>query len=105
MRKENNMNTELTAFVDYLNNTMTKPDGYSYRITGNGRKFTRINMNSRGHESVYVFIDNSNGDILKPAGYNGRAKGARGNINDIESYKFADWHGGWLYKMHGNIYS
>lgn len=99
-----NINNGIEVFVDYLNNVMDKPDGYSYEYTTRGSKYYKVIMNSRGSRSVYAFVNKSNGDILKPAGWKSPAKSARGSVLIPESYKHADWAGGWLYKIFGNIY-
>jgi hypothetical protein len=46
--------------------------------------------------TIICFIDEA-GNIYKPAGCKSPAKGIRGSVYDIESYKHADPYGGWLY--------
>ena len=90
-------------FMNHLNNVMDKPDGYSYELNTRGSKYFKVEMLSRGSRSVYCFINKRNGDILKPAGWRGPAKGRRGSVIDIYTYKNSNWHGGWLYKILGNL--
>ena len=90
-------------FINHLNNVMDKPDGYSYELNTRGSKYFKVEMLSRGSRSVYCFINKRNGDILKPAGWRAPAKGARGSVIDIYTYKNSNWHGGWLYKIFGNL--
>ena len=90
-------------FMNHLNNVMDKPDGYSYELNTRGSKYFKVEMLSRGSRSVYCFINKRNGDILKPAGWRGPAKGRRGSVIDIYTYKNSNWHGGWLYKIFGNL--
>ena len=90
-------------FMNHLNNVMDKPDGYSYELNTRGSKYFKVEMLSRGSRSVYCFINKRNGDILKPAGWSGPAKGRRGSVIDIYTYKNSNWHGGWLYKILGNL--
>ena len=86
-------------FMNHLNNVMDKPDGYSYELNTRGSKYFKVEMLSRGSRSVYCFINKRNGDILKPAGWRAPAKGTRGSVIDIYTYKNSNWHGGWLYKI------
>ena len=93
-------------FMNHLNNVMDKPDGYSYDLSTRGSKYYKVTMNSHSDfnsRSVYCFINKRNGDILKPAGWRGPAKGRRGSVIDIYTYKNSNWHGGWLYKILGNL--
>ena len=96
-------------FMNHLNNVMDKPDGYSYDLSTRGSKYYKVTMNARdshsdfNSRSVYCFINKRNGDILKPAGWRGPAKGRRGSVIDIYTYKNSNWHGGWLYKILGNL--
>lgn len=92
-------------FMNHLNNVMDKPFGYSYELNSRGTKYYKITSRDRsGPHGVYVFVNKETGDIFKPASWRGPAKGVRGNINVPESYKNSDWHGGWLYKIYGNVY-
>ena len=86
-------------FMNHLNNSMDKPDSYLYELNTRGSKYFKVEMLSPGSRSVYCFINKRNGDILKPAGWRGPAKGTRGSVIDIDSYKNSNWHGGWLYKI------
>ena len=100
-----NIRDKLDDFVSYLNNNMEHPNHYWYNYTTRGSKYFKIVMNSGdNHRSVYCFIDKQTGDILKSAGWRAPAKGIRGSVLITESYANADWHGGWLYKIFGNIY-
>jgi hypothetical protein len=100
-----NIREKLDDFVSHLNNTMKKPDHYWYDYTTRGSKYFKIIMNSTGHRSVYCFVDKRNGNIFKSAGWRAPAKGVRGSVLITESYANADWSGGWLYKIFGNIYT
>ena len=104
MVKENKINDGVTKFLEHLNNTMDKPDGYSYELNTRGSKYFKVEMSSRGSGSVYCFIEKSTGNILKAAGWRAPAKGIRGSVLIVDSYKHSDWSGGWLYKIFGNIY-
>lgn len=105
---ENNNNTNLQAFMDYMNGTEVrgyKADSdvnYKFMIDSTGRKYIKIaqyvDSPSIPGKSVHCFIDRDNGMIYKPAGWNGPAKSPRANINDIDSWKDrADYFGTWLY--------
>ncbi len=92
-------------FMEHLNNTMDKPDGYEYHLNTRGSKYFKVEMTSHGnHRSVYCFIEKSTGIILKSAGWRAPAKGPRGSVLIVDSYKHSDWSGGWLYKIFGNVY-
>ena len=82
----------LYARGDYMQVVVLKP----------GKKYDRVvNVNAnepKKPESVHAFIGRETGDIYKAAGYNKPAKGARASIFDLNTYKHADAHGGWLYK-------
>ena len=92
-------------FMEHLNNTMDKPDGYEYHLNTRGSKYFKVEMTSRGmSRSVYCFIEKSTGIILKSAGWRAPAKGPRGSVLIVDSYKHSDWSGGWLYKVFGNVY-
>lgn len=39
--------------------------------------------------SAHAFVDSTNGDILKPDGWKRPAKGALGNVYQVDSYKMA----------------
>ena len=99
-----NIRKNLDKFIDYLNNSMKKPDNYWYNYTTRGSKYYKVVMNYINHESVYCFVDKRNGDIYKSAGWRAPAKGIRGSVLITDSYSNADWSGGWLYKIFGNIY-
>ena len=90
---EKNIKDGVLKFMEHLNNTMDKPDGYEYEL------------NTRGSRSVYCFINKRNGEILKAAGWRGPAKGSRGSVLVPDSYTNSDWSGGWLYKIFGNVYN
>ena len=102
---EKNIKSGVTKFMEHLNNTMDKPDGYSYELNTRGSKYFKVEMNTRGSRSVYCFINKRNGEILKSAGWRAPAKGARGSVLIPKSYSHSDWSGGWLYKIFGNVYN
>ena len=56
-------------FMEHLNNTMDKPDGYEYELNTRGSKYFKVEMLSHGSRSVYCFIEKSTGIILKSAGW------------------------------------
>ena len=93
-------------FMNHLNNVMDKPDGYSYELNTRGSKYFKVEMLSygTGSRSVYCFVDKRSGDIHKAAGWRAPAKGTRGSVLIVDSYKNSDWSGGWLYKIFGNVY-
>ncbi len=102
---EKNIKDGVLKFMEHLNNTMDKPDGYEYHLNTRGSKYFKVEMTSHGnHRSVYCFIEKSTGIILKSAGWRAPAKGPRGSVLVVDSYKHSDWSGGWLYKVFGNIY-
>ena len=101
--KHIDFNDLVDNFMNHLNNVMDKPDNYLYELNTRGSKYFKVEMLSRGSRSVYCFINKRNGDILKPAGWSGPAKGRRGSVIDIYTYKNSNWHGGWLYKILGNL--
>ena len=101
--KHIDFNDLVDNFMNHLNNVMDKPDNYLYELNTRGSKYFKVEMLSRGSRSVYCFINKRNGDILKPAGWSGPAKGRRGSVIDIYTYKNSNWHGGWLYKIFGNL--
>ncbi len=102
---EKNIKSGVTKFMEHLNNTMDKPDGYGYELNTRGSKYFKVEMSSLGHRSVYCFINKRNGEILKSAGWSAPAKGARGSVLVPDSYSHSDWSGGWLYKIFGNVYN
>ena len=102
---EKNIKDGVLTFMEHLNNTMDKPDGYSYELNTRGSKYFKVEMKSHGSRSVYCFINKRNGEILKAAGWRGPAKGSRGSVLVPDSYKNSDWSGGWLYKIFGNVYN
>ena len=111
LKRENTMVLEkdikngVLKFMEHLNNTMDKPDGYEYHLNTRGSKYFKVEMTSHGmSRSVYCFIEKSTGIILKSAGWRAPAKGPRGSVLIVDSYKHSDWSGGWLYKVFGNVY-
>jgi len=66
-----------------------------------GRRFDKVVTNSPGSRSVHCFVEKETGHIFKPAGWNAPQLKTnipvRGSIYEINSYKNADPHGGWLY--------
>jgi len=101
---EKNIKDGVLTFIEHLNNTMDKPDGYSYELNTRGSKYFKVEMKSHGSRSVYCFIEKLTGNILKSAGWSAPAKGTRGSVLIVDSYKNSDWSGGWLYKIFGNVY-
>jgi hypothetical protein len=101
---EKNIKDSVLNFMEHLNNTMDKPGGYSYELNTRGSKYFKVEMLSYESRSVYCFIEKLTGNILKTAGWRGPAKGTRGSVLIVDSYKHSDWSGGWLYKIFGNIY-
>jgi hypothetical protein len=80
MVMENKINDGVTKFTEHLNDTMDKPDGYSYELNTRGSKYFKVEMLSHGSRSVYCFIEKSTGNILKSAGWRAPAKGTRGSV-------------------------
>ena len=103
--KHIDLDDSVNDFMNHLNNNMDKPDGYSYELSTRGSKYFKVEMNTRGSRSVYCFINKRNGEILKAAGWSAPAKGIRGSVLIVDSYKNSDWSGGWLYKIFGNVYN
>jgi hypothetical protein len=101
---EKNIKSGVSNFMEHLNNTMDKPDGYEYELNTRGSKYFKVEMTSHGSRSVYSFIEKSTGNIFKAAGWSAPAKGIRGSVLIVDSYKHSDWSGGWLYKIFGNVY-
>ena len=73
-----------------------------------GRRFDKVVSNSSNggdmmtsSRSVHCFVEKETGHIFKPAGWNAPQlkthTPVRGSIYEIDSYKNADPHGGWLY--------
>ena len=103
--KHIDLNDSVNDFMNHLNNNMDKPDGYSYELNTRGSKYFKVEMTTHGmSRSVYCFIEKSTGIILKSAGWRAPAKGPRGSVLIVDSYKHSDWSGGWLYKIFGNVY-
>ena len=102
---EKNIKSGVTKFMEHLNNTMDKPNGYEYELNTRGSKYFKVIMISHGSRSVYCFINKRNGEILKSAGWSAPAKGSRGSVLVPDSYTNSDWSGGWLYKIFGNCYN
>ena len=102
---EKNIKSGVTKFMEHLNNTMDKPNGYEYELNTRGSKYFKVEMKSHGSRSVYCFIEKSTGNILKSAGWRAPAKGSRGSVLVPNSYTNSDWSGGWLYKIFGNVYN
>jgi len=54
---EKNIKDGVLKFIEHLNNTMDKPDGYEYELNTRGSKYFKVEMTSHGnHRSVYCFI-------------------------------------------------
>jgi len=80
----------------------TAPDGYSYELNSEGRKYHKVFMCINGkRDSIHAFIDKKTGEVFKPASLKAPAKGARYNVLSIESrekmFERCDWAGGYLY--------
>ena len=80
----------------------TAPDGYSYELNSDGRKYHKVFMYIDGRrDSIHAFIDKKTGDVFKPASIKAPAKGARYNVLSIpsreEMFERCDWAGGYLY--------
>ena len=98
--KTKDYNTAMNSFITHMNQNCNK-DGY-YRFTVNkGRKYDKVVANTPGSRSVHCFVEKETGHIFKPAGWNAPQLKTnipvRGSIYEINSYKNADPHGGWLY--------
>jgi hypothetical protein len=80
----------------------TAPDGYSFELNSEGRKYHKIFMHINGvRTSIHAFIDKVTGEVFKPASYKAPAKHARFNLLSIpsreECFARASWAGGYLY--------
>ena len=49
-----------------------------------GKKFDKVIVETYGSGSVHCFIDRINGDLYKASSWNAKAKGVRGNINNVK---------------------
>ena len=81
----------------------TAPDGYTYELNSEGRKYHKIHMCINGRrDSIHAFIDKKTGSVYKPASVKAPAKGERYNVLSIpsreEMFERCDWAGGYLYK-------
>ena len=80
----------------------TAPDGYSYELNSDGRKYHKVFMCINGRrDSIHAFIDKKTGAVYKPASVKAPAKGERYNVLIINSreemFEKCDWAGGYLY--------
>ena len=80
----------------------TAPDGYSYELNSDGRKYHKVFMCINGkRDSIHAFIDKKTGEVFKPASIKAPAKGARYNLLSIpsreEMFERCYWAGGYLY--------
>lgn len=80
----------------------TAPDGYTYELNSDGRKYHKIHMCINGkRDSIHAFIDKKTGEVYKPASVKAPAKGVRYNMLSItsreEMFERCDWAGGYLY--------
>ena len=80
----------------------TAPDGYSYELNSDGRKYHKVFMHiGDRRDSIHAFIDKKTGEVYKPASLKAPAKHVRYNLLLIESREEclarADWAGGYLY--------
>jgi hypothetical protein len=80
----------------------TAPDGYTYEVNSDGRKYHKIHMCINGRrDSIHAFVDKKTGEVYKPASVKAPAKGVRYNMLSIpsreEMLEKCDWAGGYLY--------
>ena len=55
---EKDIKDGVLKFMEHLNNTMDKPDGYEYHLNTRGSKYFKVEMTTRGtSRSVYCFIE------------------------------------------------
>ena len=94
------MNTEMTNFIDYINENCKCQSMDYYKLNTRGRKYLKVVVVRNGRESsVYCFIKKDDGGIYKADSWKAPAKGERANINDKSTYENkAEYHGGWLYR-------
>ena len=102
-----NYTTAMDSFMNHMNKNCNS-NGY-YRFTVNkGRKYDKVVSNSSNggdmmtsSRSVHCFVGKETGHIFKPAGWNAPQlkthTPVRGSIYEIDSYRNAEPHGGWLY--------
>ena len=97
----NEVNNEYYGNVEDVKCKFNK-DGYYNFTINKGRKYDKVVANTPGQSrSVHCFVGKETGHIFKPAGWNAPQLKTnipvRGSIYEIDSYKNADPHGGWLY--------
>ena len=93
--------TAMDSFITHMN-TNCNSDGYYTFTVNKGRKYDKVVSNTPGQSrSVHCFVGKETGHIFKPAGWNAPQlktnTPVRGSIYEIDSYRNADAHGGWLY--------
>ena len=96
-----NYTTAMDSFITHMNQNCNK-DGYYNFTINKGRKYDKVVANTPGQSrSVHCFVGKETGHIFTPAGWNAPQLKTnipvRGSIYEINSYKNADPHGGWLY--------
>lgn len=73
-----------------LNNSSYAKNGqYNNFSFDKGRKFVAI-WNTKGQKGIHCFVEIATGNILKAATWRAPAKGARGNIYNVEKPIFAE---------------
>ena len=91
---------QLTTAIGTGNDKVNVVDDINFTIN-KGRRFDKVVANTPGSRSVHCFVEKETGHIFKPAGWNAPQLKTnipvRGSIYEINSYKNADPHGGWLY--------
>ena len=96
-----NYTTAMDSFITHMNTNCNK-DGYYNFTINKGRKYDKVVANTPSQSrSVHCFVGKETGHIFKPAGWNAPQlktnTPVRGSIYDVDSYRNADAHGGWLY--------
>ena len=91
-----NYDTAMDSFITHMNMNCNS-DGYYTFTVNKGRRFDKVISNS----SVHCFVEKETGNIFKPASWSSpqlkTKTPVRGSIYDVDSYRNADPHGGWLY--------
>jgi hypothetical protein len=93
---ETNLNT-LNAFVAHCQTTIDNHYNINYPTipvdqrdkleVSLGKRYAKIIRTDGAGRSAFAFVDLTNGDVLKPASWAAPAKGARGNVNNIDSWQ------------------
>jgi len=91
-----NYDTAMKSFITHMNMNCSSNGYYTFTVN-KGRRFDKVISN----RSVHCFVEKETGHIFKPASWSSpqlKTKiPVRGSIYNIDSYKNADTHGGWLY--------